>query len=265
MNFDQARNVQTLPFEGPVFSVCSLVTRDDQYDRMLKSFAAHGLTTDNSEFIFVDNRSANAHDAYGGLNAMVAKARGRYIICCHQDVELIGDGAAELLERLEELTARDPLWAIAGNAGVGPAGRAARISDPYGDDQHVGDLPALVHSLDENLLVLRREHLVGFSADLAGFHLYGTDACLQAELRGFSAYVIDFHLRHHSRGDADATYFECASRLEAKYGWAFRSRRVATTFKPLYITGNWWRAQFWRFKKWQRMRQIRRRRNQTVY
>ena len=93
MNFDQSRNVQTLPFEGPVFSVCSLVTRDDQYDRMLKSFAAHGLTTDNSEFIFVDNRSANAHDAYGGLNAMVAKERGRYIICCHQDVELIGDGA----------------------------------------------------------------------------------------------------------------------------------------------------------------------------
>src|SRR6266478_6648330 len=116
MNFDQARNVQTLPFEGPVFSVCSLVTRDDQYERMLKSFAAHGLTTDNSEFIFVDNRSANAHDAYGGLNAMVAKARGRYIICCHQDVELIGDGAAELLVQLEELTARDPLWAVAGNA-----------------------------------------------------------------------------------------------------------------------------------------------------
>jgi len=262
MNFAPARNVQSVPFEGPVFSVCSLVNNDGQYNRMLKSFAAFGFTGDNAEFIFVDNRGGNTHEAYGGLNAMLAKARGRYIICCHQDVELIGDGARELQARLEELTAKDPLWAIVGNAGAGPAGRAVRISDPYGDDQRVGTLPARVESLDENFLVLCRERLIGFSADLAGFHLYGTDACLQAELRGYTAYVVDFHLRHHSRGNADERYFECMRRLEDKYGKLFRSRRILTTFKPLYISTNWWRRTLWRFKKWQRMRQLRRRRRQ---
>ncbi|MDQ0392169.1 hypothetical protein [Labrys monachus] len=262
MNLASPRNVQALPFDGPLFSICSLVNNDSQYDRMLASFARYGFSEEDTEFIFVDNRGGNTFEAYGGLNAMLAKARGRYIICCHQDVELIGDGAHELEARLDELTAKDPFWAIVGNAGAGPAGRAVRISDPYGDDQHVGTLPAVVHSLDENFLLLCRERLIGFSADLAGFHLYGTDACLQAELRGFTAYVIDFHLRHHSRGNADASYFECMRRLEDKYGRAFRSRRILTTFKPLYITANAWRARFWRFRKWQRMRQLRLRRKQ---
>src|ERR1700744_3033020 len=161
MNFAPAQNVQALSFQGPLFSVCSLVNNDGQYNRMLKSFAAYGFSGDDVEFIFVDNRGANSFEAYGGLNAMLAKARGRYIICCHQDVELIGDGAGELQARLEELTARDPLWAIVGNAGAGPAGRAVRISDPYGEDQRVGTLPALVHSLDENFLVLCRDRLIG--------------------------------------------------------------------------------------------------------
>jgi hypothetical protein len=263
MNFGRARDVEMLPFEGLVFSVCSLVTDTAQYERMLASFAARGFSPENSEFILVDNRNGNRFDAYHALNTMLARSRGRYVICCHQDVELVDDGADDLQARLDELTARDPLWAVAGNAGAGPEGRVARISDPYGADQHLGRLPALVHCLDENFFVLRRDCLIGFSADLHGFHLYGADICIQAELRGLTAYVIDFHLRHHSRGNADAAYFDCARRLEDKYGNAFRSRRIATTFKSLYLTGNWWRAQFWRPKKWRRMRQLRRRQKQS--
>lgn len=255
-----AKNLENLAFRGPTFSVCTLLTSDEQYERMLKSFLRLGFDEDNSEFIYADNRKGNAYDAAQGLNAAIARSKGRYIICCHQDVELIDEGFVELKATLERLTALDPLWGVAGNAGQGDAGPARRISDPYGEDVRVGALPALVHSLDENFLVLRRDYLIGFSVDAGGFHLYGTDLCLQAELRGLKAYVIDFHLRHHSRGNADDSYFDSARRLEAKYAHAFRSRAVRTTFKPLLLTGNWWRAQAWRYKKWQRERQLRKRR-----
>lgn len=264
MSFNQTSDVRTLVHTDLPFSVCTLVNRDDQYEIMMRSFVAGGFSAANTEFILADNRKGNTYDAYGGLNAMLAKARGRYIICCHQDVELIDDGARELEARLDALTALDPFWAVAGNAGRGRDGRAVRISDPYGEAQHVGDLPALVHSLDENFLVFRRDFLIGLSADLSGFHLYGTDACLQAELRGLTAYVIDFHLRHHSRGNVDLSYFDCVRRLEEKYSRAFRSRRITTTFKPVYITSDWWRAQMWSLKKWQRMRQLRKRQRQQA-
>jgi hypothetical protein len=263
MDFAPALDVATMPFQGPTFSVCTLVTRNDQYERMIKSFAAHGFCRGNTEFILADNRNNNAYQASSGLNAMLAKSRGRYVICCHQDVELIGDGASQLQARLDELTQADPHWAVAGNSGMGPSGRAAHISDPYGEDQQVGQLPARVQSLDENFLVLRRDCLVGFSADLQGFHLYGTDVCLQAEVRGLTAYVIDFHLRHHSRGNADKAYYECLDRLEAKYREAFRSRRVATTFKAVYISACWWRTLTWKPKKWRRSRRLRNQQKQA--
>jgi len=259
MDFAPAHDVETLPFDGPLFSVCSLVTSDTQYQRMLTSFDAHGFNAENSEFILVDNRTRNVHEAYAGLNAMLARASGRYIVCCHQDVELIGDGAVELQARLEALTKLDPRWAVAGNSGFGQQGRAARISDPYGDDQNEGSLPSLVFSLDENLLILNAEKRIGFSADLAGFHLYGTDICMQAELQGLTAYVIDFHLRHHSRGKVDAGYFECLRGFEAKYGKAFRSRRMRTSVKTAYVTSSAWQAFWWTMKKRRRERLLRRR------
>jgi hypothetical protein len=254
MDFDQVRNVVALPFAGLTFSVCTLVTRTDQYGRMLQSFKARGFGADNAEFIIVDNRQGNSFDAYDGLNELMARARGRYIICCHQDVELIGDGAVELQAKLEQLSAYDPKWAVAGNAGIGPQGAAFRISDPTGENQNSGTFPSLVYSLDENFLVFRADARTGLSADLGGFHLYGTDACLQAELRGLKSYVIDFHLRHHSPGAVDESYFECLRRFEEKYSAAFKSRRLRTSVKTAYITSSYWRAQWWNMKKRRRAR-----------
>jgi hypothetical protein len=254
MDFDQVRNVAALPFVGPTFSVCTLVTRAEQYGRMLQSFKARGLGADNAEFIIVDNRQGNSFDAYNDLNTLMATARGRYIICCHQDVELIGHGAVELEAKLEELSASDPKWAVAGNAAIGPHGAAFRISDPSGENQNSGIFPSLVYSLDENFLVFRAEARTGLSVDLGGFHLYGTDACLQAELRGLKDYVIDFHLRHHSPGIVEASYFECLRRREENYSAAFRSRRLRASIKTAYNTSSYWRVLWWKMKKRRRAR-----------
>jgi hypothetical protein len=124
---------------------------------------------------------------------------------CHQDILLLEDGRTELEQRLNDLTAHDPEWALCGNAGgVSSTRLAIRISDPYGENQF-SPFPARVTALDENFIVIRRQANLALSHDLSGFHFYGADLCMIADFLGRSAYVIDFHLRHKSAGTTDAS------------------------------------------------------------
>ena len=56
----------------------------------------------------------------------------------------------------------------------------------------LGELPAKVHTVDENFIVVRRATNLSLSHDLDGFHLYGTDLCVIADILGGNCYVIDF-------------------------------------------------------------------------
>ncbi|MCO6415649.1 hypothetical protein JYK14_05585 [Siccirubricoccus sp. KC 17139] len=230
------------------FSICTLVNDRAQHAAMAESFAAGGFGPERAEFIAIDTTEGAGCDAFQGIPRLLEAARGRYVILCHQDVRLLEEGAEALLARLAELDRLDPDWALAGNAGGTPEGELAiRISDPYGEDQRRGRLPARAVSLDENFLVLRRAAPIGLSADLAGFHLYGADLCLQAGLAGRGAWVIDFHLRHLSPGRKDASFHAAQAGFEAKYAaLPTRLRRIRTTCTKLDLRrsrlGRWlWR------------------------
>ncbi|MEM7238670.1 MAG: acyl esterase [Pseudomonadota bacterium] len=237
----------TDPFEGaqdacgpvpavPRFSICTLVTSTQDYARMRGSFTAGGFTAPEAEYLYIDNRTVNRMDAYTGLGQMLARARGTYVLLCHQDISLIEDDAAALTARLAELDRQAPDWALAGNAGGIALGQnARRISDPYAEDQHQGALPAQVQTLDENFIVVRRAAMLAPSRDIAGFHLYGTDLCTQARLRGWSSWVIDFHLRHHSEGRLGPAYFDTLTALELKYAGALAPRIAPTTCLPAVL------------------------------
>ncbi len=219
-----ARDAATLA-PALTFSICTLVTRPEEYAAMAASFLAGGFDAAQAEYLYLDNSRGNAWDAYAGLARLLAASRGRYVVFCHQDVRLLADGAAALLARLAELDRLDPAWALAGNCGGLPNGDTAiRISDPYGEDTHRGTLPARAVALDENFIVLRREAPIGVSADIGGFHLYGADLCLQATLAGRSAWVIDFHLRHLSGGTVDLGFCDVQERFQARYAALFGRR-----------------------------------------
>ncbi|MEL6290386.1 MAG: acyl esterase [Pseudomonadota bacterium] len=214
----------------PTFSVATLVTDPAQYNAMLASFLAAGFSAETTEFLAIDNTGAHQLDAYRGLTAALNRARGRYSVLCHQDVRLTHDTSRDLLARLETLTEHDPAWALAGNAGgVGSGKLAMRITDPHGADQALGPFPAQAQSLDENFIVVRGGTRFGFSQDLSGFHLYGADLCLQAEMAGHSAYVIDFHLTHLSAGNADQTFRQSERAFRQKWTRALAPRWLQTT------------------------------------
>ena len=221
-----------------LFSVCTLVTNTKEYEEMVASFCKAGFTDENSEFLYADNSKGNQYDGFTGTRAFLTQSAAKYVIICHQDVVLSYDGFDRLYSCVEELEKTDPHWAIAGNAGyIDSNCKAIRISDPYGMDVSIGPFPAKVRSLDENFLIVKKSSGLTPSYDLRGFHFYATDLCLVADILGYNAYVIDFHLYHKSGGNCDESFFTAKQRLIDKYRRVFQSRFIRTTCTPLYLSG----------------------------
>jgi hypothetical protein len=94
-----------------------------------------------------------------------------------------------------------------------------------------------VTTLDENFLVVRRAARIGFSRDLSGFHFYGADLCLAADVMGYTSYVIDFHLRHLSPGRKCGDFYAAEAAFCAKWGRALRARWLQTTCSLVRVSG----------------------------
>ena len=173
------------------FHVVTFVDDERLYDGMVESFSAAGFDR------FTPLRDGEPFSTITELG----RSSDELVILCHQDVRLDqGDGARELAAVLDELTERDPRWAVAGNAGgTRRLALVRHLADPHGADWERG-LPRRVTTLDENFLVLRTAQKPRCSPELAGFHLYGSDVCLHADQLGSSCYVVDFRLTHLSAG-----------------------------------------------------------------
>jgi len=225
-------------FETSVeFSVCTLVTDKVEYESMRESFGAAGFSA--VEYLYADNSNGNRYDAFEAGNRFLNEASGKYIIICHQDIELRFDTVEKLRRCIVELDEKDANWAVAGNAGyTNMASMALCISDPYGAHRQKGNLPQKVHTLDENFLLIKRRANLSFSHDLKGFHLYATDLCQVASLLGYSAYVIDFHLYHKSAGTVDYRFMEAAEAFRNKYTHALQARFLRTPVAKLFLSGS---------------------------
>ncbi|MDO6764343.1 hypothetical protein [Agarivorans sp. 1_MG-2023] len=234
----KAKEIGELNFDYQ-FSICTLVTDLNEYQGMLHSFSAAGFTQENSQFIYADNSVGNKFDAYQAIRKFITHANAEYLIICHQDVLLDFDNQEKLSTVLQELNELDPNWALCGNAGyVDFKQYAMRISDPHDDNINIGSFPKKVKSLDENFIVVKKNAALSISKDLSGFHLYGTDMCILANILGFNAYVIDFHLRHNSGGNINQSFDESKRLLLKKYHRALKTKYIRTTCTKLIITNS---------------------------
>lgn len=143
-------------------------------------------------------------DAAGrAYNDGLEKAASDIIVFAHQDVYLPEGWHQWLAASLQKLSAADPAWAVAGPIGIGPEQRLVGQVHCTRAGHTVGAQlcePAPSRSLDELLLIVRRSAGIRFDPQLPGFHLYGTDICLEASRRGLRSYVIPAFCIHNASG-----------------------------------------------------------------
>lgn len=144
------------------------------------------------------------HECAGqAYNAGIGKATGDVLIFAHQDVFLPNGWEKSLSYAVAQLEVEDPGWGVLGTFGIGSSGSVVGYVHSTGLRRTLGSplpYPVPVKTLDEMCLVLRRSSGLRFDDHLPGFHLYGTDICLQAEQKGMRSYALSAFCIHNSNG-----------------------------------------------------------------
>ncbi|MFA5147352.1 MAG: glycosyltransferase [Candidatus Omnitrophota bacterium] len=200
---------------------------------LLKSLEAQ---TASHELILMDNTKDRFRSVAAALNEGGRKAKGKYIMFVHPDVDLISSSwigdAEKILDSAVNL-------GIAGVAGMSEEGRTNKergrnviksIDKPWewGNPIH---RPEPVQTLDECLVVIPKCVFDRFKFDeetCDSWHLYAVDYCLSIRSEGLHAYAIPMYVHHRSENSAGTKY------MEDFFGYAgYRRRYYPTLVKVL--------------------------------
>jgi len=171
-------------------------------DYLLKSLKNQ---TVDYEQIVVDNTQGKFKSAAEALNHGGRRAKGRYIMFVHQDVDLCSN---TWLEEVEKMLDELPNLGIAGVAGKSEnkKGIITNIKDgtpPKLTGKIQIKIPTKVQTLDECLVIIPRSVFNMFQFDenvCDNWHLYAVDYCLSIKRLGFDVYVIPMFVYHRSAG-----------------------------------------------------------------
>jgi hypothetical protein len=152
----------------------------------------------------------DAPSAAAGYTMGRQRAKHEWVVFVHQDVRLLAGWDQTLARQIGEAEQRFGPIGVAGVYGVGEvieslasdkplaAERIGWVVDRGRELRDGPDLPARVATLDELVLVVRRDSGLQFDPAL-GFHLYGADMCLQARERGLAVVALGALCHHNSR------------------------------------------------------------------
>ncbi len=164
-------------------------------NRNFLSSPALGETT-GYELLLQENY-LSAAKAY---NEAIDGSKGELIIFLHQDVYLPTGWLSRLKTCVDALDRQDPNWGVAGCWGVTQNGQG--YGHIYSTGVHVlgsrFDDPKPVQTLDEVVLIMRRQSGLRFDEGLPGFHFYGTDLCMAAAALNRRCYAISAFCVHNS-------------------------------------------------------------------
>lgn len=150
--------------------------------------------------VIVTRNCANAAE---GLNRGLAAARNEVVICLHQDVWLPQDWPRRFWQQYDLASALHGTIGVAGVYGVSlHQGAVRRVGHVVDRDYLLWEtppLPALVDTLDELLLAVRKDSGFRFDPSL-GFHFYGADICLATRQACLPTVVLDALCFHNSAG-----------------------------------------------------------------
>jgi hypothetical protein len=166
------------------------------------------------------------------LNSGLERASSEWVVCLHQDVWLPPKWDVRLAQQIQEAELRLGPIGVAGVYGVGDVIARPDPTQPLAAERigWVVDrgrmlrdgpvLPARVATLDELLLVVRRDCGLRFDTAL-GFHLYGADICLQARERGLAVVAMGALCHHNSRSVGLSEAFFASAEVFARK-WSHR-------------------------------------------
>lgn len=163
-------------------------------DNLLRSpVIRHG---DHEILLFRDCTSAAE-----GLNEGIAQAHNDLVVLIHQDVYLPKGWDTRLIAQWRTANSLGRPIGVAGVFGVGdrrlPKDHRGRVVDRDRLLDTGIRAPEQVDGLDELLLVVPRDTSLQVDPEL-GWHLYGTDLCLQAHQNGLRTMVLDALCHHNS-------------------------------------------------------------------
>jgi hypothetical protein len=169
------------------------------------------LNDDDVHSLFIED----ARCASIAYNNVLENTTSPYVILAHQDVYLPRGFKEDLLAGILAIERTDKNWGVLGIVGIDVMSTLQGRLWSNGLQIEVGaqiEFPMPVVSIDELLIVLRRDSGLFFDGNLPGFHLYGTDIVLTALERGLGAYVFDGPVIHNSlpvktlKSDYEAAY-----------------------------------------------------------
>lgn len=166
------------------------------------------------------------HEGYSSaasaLNAGLDSSSAEIVILAHQDVYLPRGWLTNLAQQVDRVEAKYPNWGVLGLFGRRLTGETVgRVwSSGLGREAGEGGFePAEAATLDELLLVIRRDSGLRFDEGLPGFHLYGTDIVEEGRVRGIPSFIIDAPAVHNSRPVKTLTgaYAEAYAYMQKKW------------------------------------------------
>lgn len=182
--------------ETPRFVVCCLSNNREVLNRNLRAspaIAEGRLRLDVEE---------NPVSAGIGYNRLLDRNQNSICILAHHDVYLPEGWEQVLIDRLAEVEALDPNWAIVAAFGIGLDGRrwgpvwCSALSGVIGG---IAAQPQPIMCADELLIVLRPGMGVRFDENLPHFHFYGLDIVQTARKAGLGVYNVPLPLVHNDR------------------------------------------------------------------
>jgi len=183
------------------------------------------------ELIKLDNTEGRFKSGAEALNFGGRKAKGKYIMFVHQDIEL---SSKSWLEQAEQFLDSIISLGVVGVAGMSEIGNTKEerkrgyISDCGEKWGKPFEKPEEVQTLDECLLIIPKSVFNKLSFDEKTFnnwHCYGVDYCLCAKGKGLKNYVIPLFVYHRSLRSNIRNLLKYQIRLYKKHN-----------YKKIYVT-----------------------------
>jgi 2-polyprenyl-3-methyl-5-hydroxy-6-metoxy-1,4-benzoquinol methylase len=209
-------------------SFVSCINDFDLYRECVERSLNNQTSNIEIELVPIDNTNSE-WSCPSALNRGLEKATGEIVVFCHQDIIFPSSWVDNLCSQIYLVEKSCKEWGVLGLFGITLCGSySGHVIDLQGHSRFM-PLPQKAQSLDELCLIIKKNSGLKFDERLGGFHFYGGDLCLEAEVKGFTNFAIDACVKHLGQGKSGADFRRMARRLSNKWRHRNSPRRVLIT------------------------------------